>query len=128
MPFAGKRADAVRIIVMGTARQVYAEMGWGWSEAVYREALARDLRALGLHVATEVAMPVIYKGEPLSNVSVRWDMVVAHCVLIELKAVRNMGASALRQCQRYAAVAVDPYRCAAINFPDRPAADLQWLT
>lgn len=112
--------------MISLARQVYAELGWGWREEVYREALAVELVAAGLHVASEVAMPVVYRGNPLSHVSVRWDMVVDQCVLVELKAVQYLKAGALRQCERYASIARDSgYLCVAINFPDKPKTVLQ---
>jgi len=119
-------ADITRSRVILAARQVYATLGWGWREEVYREALARDLQAAGLSVSVEVSMPVMYKGHPLSHVSVRWDMVVDNCVLVELKAVQGLRAGALRQCERYAGVARDSgHLCVAINFPDKPRAALE---
>lgn len=120
------RAQGVRRRVIALARHVYSNLGWGWREEVYREALATELAAAGFHVASEVAMPVIYKGNPLSHVSVRWDMIVDRCVLVELKAVQYLKPGALRQCERYASVARDTgYLCVAINFPDKPSAALQ---
>lgn len=115
------RARAIRRRVAAAARDVYKELGWGWREEVYREALAQELAPL--HVACEVAMPVMYKGNPLSHVSVRWDMVVEHCVLVELKAVKRLPQAALRQCTRYNAN--HNYLCLAINFPDRPNAAIE---
>lgn len=121
------RAAAVRDRVVAMARTVYAELGWGWREEVYREALCRELTSAGFSVSVEVAMPVTYKGAPLSHVSVRWDMVVDSCVLVELKAVQYMRAGALRQCKRYASISRDSgHLCVAINFPDKPSADLQY--
>lgn len=117
------RAQGVRRRVISLARQVYANLGWGWREEVYREALAVELAAAGLHVSCEVAMPVLYKGNALSHVSVRWDMLVDHCVLVELKAVQHLKPGALRQCQRYARDS--KYLCVAINFPDKPSTIVQ---
>ena len=120
---ADSRAQGVRRRVIALARTVYSELGWGWREEVYREALAVELAAAGLHVASEVAMPIMYRGDPLSHVSVRWDMVVEHCLLVELKAVQQLRPGALRQCERYASIARDTgYLCVAINFPDKPSA------
>ena len=121
---ADSRAQAVRRLVLGRAHEVYRLLGWGWREEVYREALARDLAAEGLRVSVEVAMPVQYRGQPLSHVSVRWDMLVGDCVLVELKAVQNLKATALRQCERYAQG--QGHLCIAINFPDRAKAKVQW--
>ena len=123
---ADSRAKGIRRRVISAARQVYNLLGWGWREEVYREALARDLHEAGLQVAVEVAMPIQYKGSPLSHVSVRWDMLVDNCVLVELKAVQGLRAGALRQCERYRSVSRDTgYECVAINFPDKPSMELQ---
>ena len=121
MRLTDNRALAVRRRVAAAARHAYAELGWGWREEVYREALARELAPL--HVACEVAMTVLYKGKPLSHVSVRWDMIVEHCVLVELKAVKRLPQAAIRQCARYNAN--HNYLCLAINFPDRPDAAIE---
>ena len=121
------RANAVRRRVISTARNVYAELGWGWREEVYREALCRDLTDAGFAVAVEVAMPVMYKGLPLSHVSVRWDMVVDSCVLVELKAVQGLQIGALQQCKRYNSISHNSgYLCVAINFPAKPKANVQY--
>jgi len=119
------RASAIRRRVCGAAHTVYRTLGWGWREEVYREALAVELAPL--KVACEVAMPILYKGTPLSHVSVRWDMVVEGCVLVELKAVKSkLSIAAARQCQRYDAGA--GHLCVAINFPDRPRAQVEIAT
>ena len=68
-------------------------------------------------------MPVVYKGKPLSHVSVRWDMVVEDCVLVELKAVKRLPQTAIRQCERYNTN--HKYLCLAINFPDKPEAAVE---
>lgn len=68
-------------------------------------------------------MPVVYKGKPLSHVSVRWDMVVEDCVLVELKAVKRLPLAAIRQCARYNAN--HKYLCLTINFPDRHNAAIE---
>ena len=120
------RAHGIRRRVISLARQVYCELGWGWREEVYREALVTELQQAGLSTSSEVAMPVVYKGKALSHVSVRWDIMVEQCVLVELKAVQNLKPGALRQCQRYASIAQNANcLCIAINFPDRPNAGLQ---
>ena len=120
---ASNRSDAVRRRVISAARIVYGQLGWGWREEVYREALAVELRPL--HCSVEVAMPVMYKGNPLSHVSVRWDMLVENCILVELKAVKSrLPAAATRQAVRYS-TNFPHYLTLAINFPDRPDAQVE---
>ena len=51
-----------------------------------------------------MAYPVLYRGRPLSHISLRMDMVVDARVVVELKATNGLphGARrAARQCQRY---------------------------
>ena len=116
------RALAVRRRVVSAAREVYKELGWGWREEVYRSALAVELSPWS--VSCEVAHPVTYKGTLLSHVSVRWDMLVEQCVLVELKAVKGkLPAAAARQAARYNQDG--SYLCVAINFPDRPRASVE---
>lgn len=123
---ADSRAHGIRRRVISLARIVYLQLGWGWREEVYREALVMELQQAGLSTSSEVAMPIVYKGTTLSHVSVRWDIMVEQCVLVELKAVQNLKPGALRQCQRYASIAHDGNcLCVAINFPDRPNAGIQ---
>jgi GxxExxY protein len=111
--------EAIRGRVISAARAVYEELGWGWQESVYREALAHELHPM--KCGCEVPMPVMYKGSVLSHVSVRWDMVVEDVVLVELKAVRaTLPPAASRQCERYA---TNDHLWVAINFPYRPNAD-----
>ena len=114
----GPRSLAIRRRVISAARDVYGELGWGWREEVYREALARELHPM--KCSCEVAMPVMYKGSALSHVGVRWDMVVEDVVLVELKAVKSpLPPAASRQCERYA----NGHLWVAVNFPYRPNAD-----
>lgn len=118
------RLDALVRRVASAARAAYRELGWGWREDVYREALARELAPL--RVACEVAQPVLYKGHPLPHVSVRWDMLVDNAVLVELKAVKaRMPSSARRQILRYRQSCTQDFACVVINFPDRPDANVE---
>ena len=41
------RPAPVAAAVLAAARRVYAALGWGWHEDVYREALAVELAARG---------------------------------------------------------------------------------
>ena len=115
-----QRVAAVQRLACTVARQVYDSLGWGWREEVYREAMARELCALGVDARCEVTLPVTYKGRPLSHVSVRMDMLLDGAVVIELKAVARLSARAGRQCQRYINNCAGVRAGVAINFPDGP--------
>ena len=111
--------------VLACARRVYAELGWGWSESTYREALAVELHQDGLAVQSEVSHAILYRGRPLSHVSLKMDMVVADQLVLELKAVPAASAGteslakAAQQCLRYLRT-VDCLRAGMVlNFPDK---------
>jgi GxxExxY protein len=71
--------------VIGVFFDVYNELGGGFLESVYQEALRIALVQAGLRVAIEVPVPVYFRGQVVGNF--RADLVVDDCILLELKAV-----------------------------------------
>jgi GxxExxY protein len=71
--------------VLGIFFEVYNELGGGFLESVYQEALRIALIQDGLRAAVEVSVPVYFRGEIVGNF--RADLVVNDCVLLELKAI-----------------------------------------
>ncbi len=63
---------------------MYRRLGGGFSEAVYEEALARELQEGGLIANRQTEIPVRYRGRPIGRF--RADIVVNDAVLIEIKA------------------------------------------
>ena len=62
---------------------VYNELGYGFLESVYREALRIALVSEGLSVGMEVAVPVHFRGAVIGMF--RADLIVNDLVLLELK-------------------------------------------
>ena len=63
-------ADRVRVLqelACSLAATVYDELGWGWREDVYREALALELRNAGVDCRCEVTVPVMYRCNRLNR-------------------------------------------------------------
>lgn len=48
--------------IIGTFYNVYNELGYGFLESVYERSLAIALRANGLEVLEQVAIPVHFRG------------------------------------------------------------------
>jgi GxxExxY protein len=71
--------------IPGVFFEVYSELGGGFLEGVYQQALRIALVQTGLRVAVEVPVPVYFRGEVVGNF--RADLMVNDCVLLELKAV-----------------------------------------
>ena len=82
--------------VIGVFFEVYNELGGGFLESVYHEALRIALKQAGLRVAIEVPVPVYFRGEVVGNF--RADAIVNECVLLELKAIQVL---MLRTMRRY---------------------------
>ena len=79
----GKHDDLTQKII-GVFYDVYNELGCGFLESVYREAMRIALGQAGLKVQTEMPIPVWFRGELVGVF--RADLVVNDVVLIELKA------------------------------------------
>jgi GxxExxY protein len=71
--------------ILGVFFEGYNELGGGFLESVYQQALRIALGQAGLRVALEVHVPVHFRGEIIGNF--RADLIVDDCVLLELKAI-----------------------------------------
>jgi GxxExxY protein len=69
--------------VIGAAFEVHKALGYGFLEAVYRNAMAVELKQRGFETVTESRMEVRYKGEVVGTYAA--DMVVNETVIVELK-------------------------------------------
>ena len=78
--------DPETYAIIGAAMRVHRELGHGFLEAVYQEALAKEFEHEGISFRKEVELPVLYRGEKLS-VSYRADFVRYDRILVELKAL-----------------------------------------
>jgi GxxExxY protein len=81
-----EKADKMSRDVIGAAIEVHREMGSGLIESIYERCLLREFELRRISSSTQKLVRVQYKGlvfdEPL-----RFDILVADCLLIELKAV-----------------------------------------
>src|SRR5262249_55558084 len=72
--------------VIGVFYSVYNELGYGFLESVYEEAMAICLSDTGLKVERQVALPVWFRGYKIGDF--RADILVENAVLLELKCAR----------------------------------------
>ncbi len=75
--------------VLNAAFKVHTALGPGLLESVYQTCTAYEVTQSGLVVATEVALPVVYKEVKL-DAGLRLDMLVNNCVIVEFKAVETV--------------------------------------
>jgi GxxExxY protein len=73
--------------VIGAAIEVHRVLGPGLLESVYQRALCKELKLRGIPAASQVKLPVCYKGEPLGGDDLVIDVVVDDRAVLELKAV-----------------------------------------
>lgn len=79
-------ANTVGKAVLDAAFAVHSELGPGLLESVYEHCLAEELRAAGLGVERQVAVPVAYRDARL-DVGFRLDLLVERSVIVEIKAI-----------------------------------------
>lgn len=78
--------DVLTEEVIGAAIEVHRQLGPGLLESVYRGAMEHELLARGISYATEVRLPVRYKGAMLDG-ALRLDMLVERELIVEFKSV-----------------------------------------
>jgi len=81
-------------IIKGFYR-VYDQLGYGFLEKAYGNALALELTALGLSFVREAPLEVFYKGCKVGHF--RADFIVEKCVVVEVKASRCLVDADSRQ-------------------------------
>jgi len=72
--------------IIGAAMEVHRELGSGFLEAVYHEALTLEMTSRNIEFVHEVELPVIYKGQQLTT-SYRADFICFDKVILEIKAL-----------------------------------------
>ncbi len=73
--------------VLGAAIEVHRELGPGFLESVYEEALCHELQAKAIPFQRQFPVHVEYKGKKVGEGRV--DLLVAQQIIIELKAIEG---------------------------------------
>jgi GxxExxY protein len=99
--------------IIGCAFTVANTLKCGFLEKVYENALAHELTKNGLEVAQQFDITVDYDGVIVGEFAA--DLLVAHTVLVELKAVKTLDSIHSAQCLNYL-VATGLRVCLLLNF------------
>ena len=75
--------------IIGAAMEVHRVLGSGFLEAVYQEAMSRELGKREIPFRIEVELPIFFKGEKLSA-TYRADFVCFDSVVVEVKALGRL--------------------------------------
>lgn len=81
--------NAITECIIGAAIKVHRALGPGLLESAYQVCLAFEMARSGLHVVTDVSLPVVYEGIRL-DCGYRIDAVVEHTVVVEVKSVAQL--------------------------------------
>jgi GxxExxY protein len=71
---------------MGAAMEVWQELGTGFLEAVYHEALGLELTARGIPFEPEKDLLITYKNQPLKKTH-KADFIAFGKIIVEIKAM-----------------------------------------
>jgi len=107
------RLNQITEQIIGCAYTVGNQLGCGFLEKVYENALAHELRKAGLKVVQQQSIDVRYDGVVVGDYIA--DLLVAECVVVELKAVKTLDDIHLAQCLNYLK-ATGLHICLLINF------------
>lgn len=85
--------------IIGIFYKVYNELGHGFLEKIYENALALEFRKVGLEFAQQVPIRVLYEGEVMGDYFA--DFVVDGKVVVEVKANCGLGENDEKQLLNY---------------------------
>jgi GxxExxY protein len=95
--------------IIGSFFAVYNELGFGFLESVYANAMLVELSRRKALVKREVPVEVYFEGDPIGTF--RLDMLVDEIVLVEVKSTELLSGAAERQSSTICARPKSRWRC-----------------
>ena len=94
--------------IIQAAIAVHKELGPGLLESVYQSCILIELEKLGIEAQSQVALPIMYRGQKLDGQGFPMDLLVEDTVVVELKSVRKVEAVHKKQLLTYLRLADKP--------------------
>ncbi len=91
--------EQLSYVIRGCVYEVFKQLGGGFLEKVYENALLTELRLQGLQAETQVPVSVQYKNEIVGEYFA--DVVVEKTVILELKAQSQLSRANEAQLLNY---------------------------
>ncbi|HMO61518.1 MAG TPA: GxxExxY protein [Ferruginibacter sp.] len=79
--------EEITNIIIKSFYKVYNELGYGFLEKVYENALLFELRDQGLKASKQIPIEVFYKGMNVGNYFA--DIIIENKIILEIKAGEN---------------------------------------
>ena len=86
--------------IIGACMAVHRELGCGFLEAVYQEALEEEFKLRNISYAREQLLSITYKGK-LLNKKYQADFVCYENIIVELKALSELNSTHQSQLINY---------------------------
>jgi GxxExxY protein len=83
-----ERANKISYDVIGAAMEVHRQLGPGFLESIYEEALCVELSLRQIQFSRQHKVGIQYKNVPIGEG--RLDIWVDNCLIVELKAVDHL--------------------------------------
>lgn len=81
--------DRLSKIILEASIAVHKEMGPGLLESIYELCLLNELERSGVKTASQVSIPLVYKGTELSK-DFRIDILIEDEIFLEIKSVETL--------------------------------------
>ena len=88
--------------IIGAFMEVHKELGKGFSEIVYGDALEIELKNAKINYQREVKFNITYKGKLLPHYYVS-DFIIDNKIVLEIKAIESLTKSHVKQTLNYLA-------------------------
>ncbi len=92
--------DILTYSIIGCAQAVHRELGTGFLEAVYQEAMTTELTTRDIPFVSQPTLPIFYKGNRLSQ-TYQPDFVCYKNIVVELKALSRLSGTEKAQVINY---------------------------
>ncbi len=112
-----KHSDITDKVLNAFFKIVYPQLGYGFLEKVYENALALSLQQMGLKVEQQARILVYFANEVVGEYYA--DLLVEDCVIVELKAAQSLNREHEAQLLNY--LRATPYEVGLLlNFGPKP--------